>query len=521
MFEGSTTKNIFILATLLTLTTVLPMILPITLDESYYHLWSQSLKFGYFDHPPMVALVSKLDTIFPRMGTILLSIATFLLAAKLFYNLGIKQLLLCLLLFKFSIASIGASTLTTPDAPLLFFWILAIHEAFQALTRNPKRWITAGIATGLGLMSKYTMVLMGPIFLIALWKNKSLKEPWPYLGALAAFLILFPNLKWNAENNWTSFAFQLRRLSISQVEQKSDLPVPEIAKAKSIEERLRLNTLKKDPNYEEEKAPKKPSFQIPNFIQRPLDYLGGLLALWGFMLIPLFMLLRKKNRVKEKIFFPSTADHLIIAALWVPLLFFGILSLFTKVEANWSAMYMFALIPMLAPYVHKVRKAILVTSILNCIVALLLLAHAIHPFLPIKKDRLLKETFGFKELASHVQKLPEPIFADTYQLTSMLRYYDKEKIIIQWPNMNRPSEYTHNSEYSYSLSQLMEKNEFWLISSETIIPHIPLFKPLSFEVIKDCKTGTLAILSSESDKVENFDCRSVHQWSLIHYKVEK
>ena len=35
---------------------------PITFDEAYYWMWSKHLAFGYYDHPPMVALVIRAGT---------------------------------------------------------------------------------------------------------------------------------------------------------------------------------------------------------------------------------------------------------------------------------------------------------------------------------------------------------------------------------------------------------------------------------------------------------------------------
>src|SRR6187551_2798398 len=35
---------------------------PITFDEAYYWMWSKHLAGGYYDHPPMVALVIRLGT---------------------------------------------------------------------------------------------------------------------------------------------------------------------------------------------------------------------------------------------------------------------------------------------------------------------------------------------------------------------------------------------------------------------------------------------------------------------------
>src|ERR1700761_5035093 len=36
---------------------------PLTFDEAYYWTWSKHLAFGYYDHPPMVAVVILLGTL--------------------------------------------------------------------------------------------------------------------------------------------------------------------------------------------------------------------------------------------------------------------------------------------------------------------------------------------------------------------------------------------------------------------------------------------------------------------------
>src|SRR3974390_1172607 len=36
---------------------------PLTFDEAYYWMWSKNLAGGYYDHPPMVALVVRAGTL--------------------------------------------------------------------------------------------------------------------------------------------------------------------------------------------------------------------------------------------------------------------------------------------------------------------------------------------------------------------------------------------------------------------------------------------------------------------------
>src|SRR6195256_6875837 len=50
---------------------------PLTFDEAYYWMWSKNLAGGYYDHPPMVALVIRLGTMIAgdtELGVRLISI---------------------------------------------------------------------------------------------------------------------------------------------------------------------------------------------------------------------------------------------------------------------------------------------------------------------------------------------------------------------------------------------------------------------------------------------------------------
>ena len=41
---------------------LLAALTPLTFDEAYYWTWSKHLAGGYYDHPPMVAIVIRLGT---------------------------------------------------------------------------------------------------------------------------------------------------------------------------------------------------------------------------------------------------------------------------------------------------------------------------------------------------------------------------------------------------------------------------------------------------------------------------
>ncbi len=62
-------------------------------DETYYWVWSQKLSLSYFDHPPMVAYMIKMTTLFSdepffvRLPAVLLVSAT----AYILYKLARKM----------------------------------------------------------------------------------------------------------------------------------------------------------------------------------------------------------------------------------------------------------------------------------------------------------------------------------------------------------------------------------------------------------------------------------------------
>jgi dolichol-phosphate mannosyltransferase len=103
--------------------------------------------------------------------------------------------------------------LMMPDAPLTAAWagtLLCLERVFFAERRAA--WLGAGIFLGLGLISKYSIVLLGPpimLFMLADPKSRAwFRSPWPYAGAALAFLIFLPVVVWNATHEWASFLFQ-------------------------------------------------------------------------------------------------------------------------------------------------------------------------------------------------------------------------------------------------------------------------------------------------------------------------
>jgi 4-amino-4-deoxy-L-arabinose transferase-like glycosyltransferase len=184
--------------------------------------WATAPDWGYFDHPPGVAwiaatgLLSWGSLLAGRLGSLAVAALAFPFAAGLLVRSGITErrgYLAGLLLLTFNFCALAAGTLTTPDAALVTAWSAALHEAATALRGRRTRWISAGLATGLGLLAKYNMVLIGPAFAWALWRGdrRALRTPWPWLGAIVAGVVFAPHLAWNAQHEWVPIRFQLHR----------------------------------------------------------------------------------------------------------------------------------------------------------------------------------------------------------------------------------------------------------------------------------------------------------------------
>jgi dolichol-phosphate mannosyltransferase len=101
----------------------------------------------------------------------------------------------------------------TPDLPQMMFWSATLYYCYRAIIMDEKNcFYIASIALGLGLLSKYTIVLLVPATLVLIsiapeyrkwWRCKEL-----YIGAIIVVLLFSPVIYWNYKHNWISFAFQ-------------------------------------------------------------------------------------------------------------------------------------------------------------------------------------------------------------------------------------------------------------------------------------------------------------------------
>jgi Dolichyl-phosphate-mannose-protein mannosyltransferase len=201
---------------------------PLTFDEAYYWMWSKHLAGGYYDHPPMVAVVIRLGTLIGgdtefgvRLVSVLLALpmswAVYRTAEILFGGRRLASTA-TIQLNATMMAAVG-TMIVTPDAPLLVASTFVMFYLAKVLeTGRGVWWLAVGAAVGVALLSKYTALFFGPailIWLIAVPKlRRWLISPWPVLGGLIAMAVFSPVILWNADHQWVSLIKQLGRARI-------------------------------------------------------------------------------------------------------------------------------------------------------------------------------------------------------------------------------------------------------------------------------------------------------------------
>lgn len=190
-------------------------------EEAYYWNYSQHLDIGYLDHPPMVAWLIWAGTwLFGvnefgvRIGAFLGWLVTAGFASLLTRNLfGRQAALVCGVLIAAMPVYFLSGFLMMPDAPLTAAWAGTLYFLERALIGNRRwAWPAAGVCFGLGLLSKYTIALLGPAALLFILldarSRRWLLRPDPYAAAVIALVLFSPVIYWNATHDWMSFAFQ-------------------------------------------------------------------------------------------------------------------------------------------------------------------------------------------------------------------------------------------------------------------------------------------------------------------------
>jgi 4-amino-4-deoxy-L-arabinose transferase-like glycosyltransferase len=394
-------------------------------DETYYWDWSRFLSFGYFDHPPMIAWLVSLTTAVlgdtyagikavPLVGGLGISIVLFFLGKRFLESES--GIILLILLSNFTLVFAIGGLILTPDIPMIFFWSLALLFAYKALIEGSDlAWLALGVVVGLGLLSKYVFVLFGlALFLLILIGQNHYKlfSSWkPWIALLITFLVYLPNIIWNMQNDWISYRFQLGHGS-------------------------------HDPDFWR---------RLQYFSEYVGSQVGLLSPLIFITLLLATIFILKHMRLDNRFLF-------LLIFTYIPWLFFACISWSRRAEANWPVPAMMTAIVLVVWYWERskdrkhLRRFINYGIIFSLLTTIIIILHSLHPFLPIKPQRdRTYEARGWKSLMGKVYQIRKqvdpnlklPLCANSYQLTSLLAYYNPDQPRTFALNVDsRPNHYT-------------------------------------------------------------------------------
>lgn len=350
-------------------------------DEAYYWMYSRFLDWGYFDHPPMVALFMRIgDALLPNtLGLRIFSVITSTLSVYLLWQIVkpyAQNIRLFILLFLSVVLFHVYGVITTPDSPLLFFIILFFYVYQRYVAENKLKWaFFLALVIACMLYSKYHGILV--LFFTILSNWKLLKRPSFWLIVFIVILAFAPHIWWQIQNNYPSFYYHVIDRSAA--------------------------------------------FYKTRFT---IEYLVGELLLAG----PLVGWFLYRSAVLLK-----TADSFVKALkfnFYGIFIFFLLSTLKGGVEAHWTLPGMICLFILAYLYLatRPVPKWFERLAMVN--IALIILARLIiiFPIGALKNVKVIAYYFGNKEWAMQIHEKAGDapvIFKDSFQLASRYNYYTR------------------------------------------------------------------------------------------------
>lgn len=183
-------------------------------DESYYFHYSRNLDWGYYDHPPVVALMVRLSSLLfdgglsVRFVTVVLQIFTIAFIWKtaedqLVHN---NNLIRFFAIISSVVMFVVYGFITTPDSPLLFFTALLLY-AYKRFLANDSWGNSLLLSLSMaGLV--YSKYHGGLVILLLICSNPRLLLNYKFLiSGITALLLYLPHMIWQFENGLPSFKY--------------------------------------------------------------------------------------------------------------------------------------------------------------------------------------------------------------------------------------------------------------------------------------------------------------------------
>ncbi|MBS0028484.1 ArnT family glycosyltransferase [Chitinophaga sp. 22321] len=365
-------------------------------DEAYYWVYSRHLDWGYFDHPPMIALLIKIgygifhNELGVRLLIVVVNTLTLWITARLIASKDNK-------LFYLLIGAMGAmqigGILAVPDVPLIFF--AAIYFWVYRNFVNEQTWkntILLGLSMALMFYSKYHGVLL--VFFTVLSNINLAKVFKFYVACIITTVLFLPHIYWQYTHGFPSLQYHLVDRNASSYD-----------------------------------------------ISYSLDYLGGQLLLFGPLLGWLILYYAFRCPIQNS--FERALKFCVIGVLS-----FFLLSTFKgRVEANWTVM-LFTPVVILAhqAIVRKgwSQKWLLYTLPVTLLLVLVTRVYMIWDFMPGVEIRpeIHHNREWTSQVAARAQGKPV-VFINSYQRPSKYMFYTGQL------SYSLNSRYSRRSQYNF------------------------------------------------------------------------
>lgn len=389
-------------------------------DEAYYWIFSHHLSWGYFDHPPMMALVIKFFSFLPqselsvRAGFLVLQTLTVLVLLKLIPPK--HHLTSVLLFFSFPLASFSG-LFALPDMPLLFATSLYFLFLKDFLDEKPYSVLKLGLIIPILLYSKYHGILLIFFTILALPKILFKRDFW--LVAIISVVLFSPHIWWQYLHEFATLKYHF---------------------------------------LERPKA---------NFsLKRLFEYVGLQVGLAGIFVGPIVWWIVARVQPQDK--FEKVLKWNSLGVV----IFFLISTLSKKFEANWTIFLTIPLIILVANSDYWNRKSIRILLVISFTIVM---SSRLLLILPVEnKLTRLKEFHGWKNWAQVIQEKcgqERKILTNSYQYASKLSFYLNQEIhaLNYHSRKNQFDYWNYASDYSTKeLCYITDKQQF--TGNEVVTP---------------------------------------------------
>lgn len=201
---------------------ILASIIPVSGDEAYYWDCARHLDWSSFDQP--LLMIWSMNPFRWILGETSLAVRSPAIIASALLGIVLLGLMRRLkggyreatlaygLLHAMPLFFLGSFYEST-DIGMSVAYLAAAWAAIVIAQGDRRGWWGFGLATGLGFLAKFPVVLVMPALLPAFLRRSArqqLRTPTPWLAALLSAVLTTPVWIWALQHNWDNFRFQLQ-----------------------------------------------------------------------------------------------------------------------------------------------------------------------------------------------------------------------------------------------------------------------------------------------------------------------